>query len=238
MINHHPSHELLNQFVNGQLPASVSAAIAIHADLCPVCQEQINHLTHHVADAVFNDKQSHPTEFEEQFLHQFQVDGNNEPEAEEEIDFESLIASITLNDDVDIPVEITNKTIDVKGIEYQLPRALNSISLGNWAGVGKINRSRLQLDEGGLHSSLLQIQAGGSVPSHTHKGMELTLLLDGSFQDEMGSYVKGDFIWLTNEHKHNPVSQEGCLCLTVSDDSLVFTEGLAKLLNPIGGFIY
>jgi putative transcriptional regulator len=64
------------------------------------------------------------------------------------------------------------------------------------------------------------------------------LLLEGSFEDEMGSYHEGDFIWLDGKHTHNPVTKEGCLCLTVASDSLHFTQGLTKMLNPIGKFIY
>ena len=38
MIKHHPTFELLRSFVDGDLPASLSAGIAIHADMCPKCQ--------------------------------------------------------------------------------------------------------------------------------------------------------------------------------------------------------
>ena len=76
------------------------------------------------------------------------------------------------------------------------------------------------------------------MPEHTHKGFELTLLLDGSFSDDKGEYVKGDFIMLDASIKHNPISQDGCLCYTVANDALHFTQGINKLLNPIGNFIY
>jgi putative transcriptional regulator len=54
----------------------------------------------------------------------------------------------------------------------------------------------------------------------------------------MGTYHEGDFIWLDGKHTHNPITKEGCLCLTVASDSLHFTQGLTKILNPIGKFIY
>jgi putative transcriptional regulator len=76
------------------------------------------------------------------------------------------------------------------------------------------------------------------VPEHTHKGFELTLLLDGEFEDEMGKYVKGDFICLDSAHKHSPQTTQGCLCLTVVNDALQFTKGMSKLLNPFGNLIY
>jgi putative transcriptional regulator len=96
----------------------------------------------------------------------------------------------------------------------------------------------VQLDENEIHTNLLHIEPGGSVPEHTHKGFELTLLLEGSFVDEKGTYVKGDFILLDGNHQHHPVSEGGCLCYTVANDAMHFTQGINKLLNPIGSFIY
>jgi putative transcriptional regulator len=85
---------------------------------------------------------------------------------------------------------------------------------------------------------LLHIQPGGSVPEHTHNGFELTVLIAGDFSDDQGEYVPGDFIMLDKKHQHHPVSEKGCLCFTVANDSLHFTQGINKLLNPIGTFIY
>ncbi len=104
--------------------------------------------------------------------------------------------------------------------------------------IGKLSRARVQLDENEIHTSLLYIEPGGGVPEHTHKGFELTVLLEGSFEDEQGEYVKGDFIMLDSSHQHQPISKQGCLCYTVANDALHFTQGINKLLNPIAGFIY
>ena len=110
--------------------------------------------------------------------------------------------------------------------------------MGKWTHLGKINRAPLILGEGEVHTHLLRIDPGGVVPEHTHKGFELTLLLEGEFEDELGTYVKGDFICLDSTHKHSPKTQKGCLCLTVVNDALHFTKGMSKLLNPIGSLIY
>ena len=49
MIKHHPTFELIQAFVNGELPASLSAGIAMHAEMCPKCQHQIAQLTNQIA---------------------------------------------------------------------------------------------------------------------------------------------------------------------------------------------
>ena len=233
MIKHHPKFELIQSFVDGDLPASLSAAIAIHADMCPQCQQQIAQLTDQVAEV----------SFEEAFLDRFIVDDQHSIESVDElnadaVDIEDMIAQITLTDDVDKVEPIIEKTIHFNNKAYTLPTALNNMPFGKTTHIGKLSRARIQLNENEIHTSLLEIEPGGGVPEHTHKGFELTLLLDGSFNDERGEYVKGDFIMLDGTHTHNPISIEGCLCYTVANDSLHFTQGFNKLLNPIGAFIY
>lgn len=230
MIKHHPTFELLQSFVDGELPASLSAGVAIHADMCSECQAKIAQLTDTVAESSF--------EFEEAYLDRFIVGDQSDAEEASTINFDDMIAGITASDFQDsVPVK-KETFITFENKEYLLPSALNSMPLGKTAHIGKLSRARIQLDENEIHSSLLHIEPGGGVPEHTHKGFELTVLLDGSFEDESGKYVKGDFIMLDGNHKHHPISAEGCLCFTVANDALHFTQGINKLLNPIGSFIY
>jgi putative transcriptional regulator len=225
MIKHHPKFELIQSFVNGELPASLSAGIAIHADMCPKCQQQIAQLTEQLSYA----------SFEEVYLDRFIVDESQEVD---NVDFEKAIAAITESNDIDIIKAKVEKSITFKDQVYSLPPVLNNMVLGKTANVGKLARARIQLDENEIHSSLLHIEPGGSVPEHTHNGFELTVLIAGKFSDETGEYVPGDFIMLDKKNQHHPVSEKGCLCFTVANDSLHFTQGINKLLNPIGTFIY
>lgn len=230
MIKHHPKFELIQSFVNGDLPASLSAAIAIHADMCPLCQKQIAQLTEQTAEMSFES-----ANFETAFVDDIDV---KEESDFSEIDFDDMVAQITQSNAIDEIEPRIEKTITFNEKPYTLPKALTNMTVGKTLQMGKLSRDRLQLDENEIHTSLLNIEPGGGVPQHTHKGFELTLLLEGSFNDENGEYTKGDFIMLDGAHTHNPVSAEGCLCYTVANDALHFTQGINKLLNPIGSFIY
>lgn len=228
MIKHHPKFELLKSFVDGDLPASLAAGIAIHADMCPLCQEKISQLTEHVAE----------DSFEHGLLDSLVVnEGENSEVAE--LSFDEMIAQITASNDIE-PVKATHddRVIVFRGTTYILPNAIRNMVLGKTAQIGKLSRARVQLNEGEIHTSLLHIAPGGSIPEHTHKGFELTLLLAGTFADEQGDYVPGDFIMLDKRHQHQPATEYGCLCYTVVNDALHFTQGINKLLNPIGTFIY
>jgi len=219
MINHHPKLNLLIQHVNGELPASISAGIKIHSDMCKQCSEQIAELTKHEAKLSFSQ--------------------TNVDDAEFGFDVDALINDITQTQP-EPEVIPDNKPVAVtfRGVTYTLPNVMKHMELGKPAQIGKLSRSRILLDEGHIHSSLLRIEAGGGIPEHTHNGYEITLLLEGNFKDDMGEYVPGDFIVLDGNHQHQPVSEQGCLCYTVVSDSLHFTQGINKLLNPIGSFIY
>ena len=108
----------------------------------------------------------------------------------------------------------------------------------HWSGIGAVRRARIVSDEKNVRASLLHISAGGQIPAHQHKGYEITLLLEGSFSDELGSYEKGDFILLQGDVNHSPKTEKGCLCYTVLDAPLHFTRGVSKVLNPLGKLIY
>lgn len=232
MITHHPKFELLQLFVNGELPASLSAGIAIHTDMCQQCQEKIAQLTEQMAEV----------SFEEGFLDQFIVDDEvvdfTDEAMLESLGINEMINNITESDDIATSIAPAEKSISYDAKEVFLPRALTNMSFGKTSNLGKLSRTRIQLNENEVHANLLEIKPGGSVPEHTHKGFELTVLLEGSFSDEHGEYVKGDFIMLDNSFQHHPRTKEGCLCYTVANDALHFTQGINKLLNPIGSLIY
>ncbi|HBV76357.1 MULTISPECIES: ChrR family anti-sigma-E factor [Vibrio] len=218
-MTHHPKHELLSVYASGELPASLSLAIAAHIELCPQCRGMADDITVHAANTHLG------------------VHKHNDSEPHEDA-FADMIMKITQDASLFEWQEPISIDLEIKNRHYTLPRALRSLTLQKQQKLGKLTRTRIDLNEGNVKASLLHIEPGGSVPMHTHKGFELTLLLDGEFEDEMGKYTKGDFIWLNGEHEHTPTTQTGCLCFTVSDDALQFTQGISKLLNPIGQFIY
>ncbi|MEL0629858.1 ChrR family anti-sigma-E factor [Psychromonas aquatilis] len=226
MIKHHPTFELLQSYVNGELPASLAIGVSIHAELCAECQKTIALLTEQVAEQAFE---------AETDVSVNEIDTNDE--VVDDI-FELMMQEITASDQYDEVIEVAPRNVTFRGDTFELPTALSNVDIGYSANIGKLSRSRIKLDENEIHTNLLHINPGGGVPSHTHKGFELTVLLDGSFSDDQGEYTKGDFIMLNGEHTHSPISVNGCLCYTVANDALHFTHGINKLLNPIGNFIY
>lgn len=76
---------------------------------------------------------------------------------------------------------------------------------------------------------LYLVQPGRKVPSHSHSGLEATLVLKGSFSDQAGDYFRGDVAVADASVDHQPVADRNgpCVCFAV-------TEGPLRLTGPIG----
>lgn len=99
---------------------------------------------------------------------------------------------------------------------------------------GGIRQQILVADaEGSLR--LLYIPPGKAVPEHGHGGMELTLVLQGSFSDSAGAFHRGDVETAHDAVDHQPVAGPGlpCICLAATDAPLRFHALLPRLLQPL-----
>ena len=229
MITHHPTDDLLLAFAAGELSSSLSVAIATHTEMCPVCRHQIERYTNELAENnLIGAEEFNPTAAN---TDDFIIDAS----------LENIFNNIVSESEAPLcKHESSNCSSDELAAlgDFVLPATLKNLSLSKFVNVGKLSRARISLGEEPVRTSLLHINAGGKVPEHTHKGFEITLLLEGTFEDEMGKYQPGDFIILDGKHKHHPVSKEGCWCLTVVNDSVKFTKGINRVLNPLGKLIY
>lgn len=91
---------------------------------------------------------------------------------------------------------------------------------------------KLDLDCKNAHTRFLKVAPAKRTPHHSHGGLEITLILEGAYEDEFGRYHRGDLIIKDEHHTHAPqaCAQMGCICMVVSDTPMKLT-GLAKLLN-------
>ena len=82
-------------------------------------------------------------------------------------------------------------------------------------------------------AKLIKMDPGASVPLHSHNGKEYILVLEGSFCDEYGNYKKGELQINDSKIKHTPIAseKEGCICLTITEEDLIFYGPFGTLLN-------
>jgi putative transcriptional regulator len=79
----------------------------------------------------------------------------------------------------------------------------------------------------------IKARPAAKMPSHVHRGIEITLVLNGAYSDEMGQYQRGDLVVVDESLEHEVVAcrSNGAITMIVSDTPVRF-HGLAALLNP------
>ena len=80
---------------------------------------------------------------------------------------------------------------------------------------------------------LIHVMPGGSIPQHTHEGIENFLVLHGSYHDEYGTYKEGSVQTRDENHNHKPTGNliTGCIGLAYYDGKIKFSGKFSKILN-------
>lgn len=246
MIKFHPSARQLSDFVEGTLSPAISLMVSAHCDMCEKCQRRVEIETESLAAEMVSSvsaKMDNTIDTSFQFgdmLSQItalpsgkQSDLGSYCEVEYQEPF---------NKDNSRRLQAGVSTIELDGRTFTLPRTLHRYidKTGNWSSlVGKLWQAPVDLGNQGV-ANFIFMGSGGSVPEHTHRGNEYTLVIDGEFSDGLGRYDTGDFIFMDGEKTHTPRAEgkEGCLVFSIVDQPLHFTSGLARLLNPFSHLFF
>ncbi|QSZ22774.1 ChrR family anti-sigma-E factor [Rhizobium sp. NZLR1] len=92
-------------------------------------------------------------------------------------------------------------------------------------------------DMDGCEVNLMWIRPGRALPAHTHKGMELILILDGAFNDERGRFGPGDISIADETVDHRPVAEKDrpCIAFAVSDGPVRLTGSFRQMIGDLIG---
>ena len=206
-IQHHLTEDLIAAYAAGTLGHAFSVVVAAHLSLCDECRSQLE-AHEHLGGAVLEDLTQETVSV-------------------------GLKSAVLAGIDLPAPPEPTR--ITRSGI---YPSAIMTALKGRppkWKPVGGGIRQCIieQGAEGSLR--LLYSPPGRAVPDHGHGGLELTLVLQGSFHDASGAFKAGDVEVATEDVQHVPIAGEGmaCICLAASDAPLRFRGWLPRLLQPM-----
>ena len=88
---------------------------------------------------------------------------------------------------------------------------------------------------GEAEAVLYWINPGRVMPSHTHDGSEVTLVLRGGFSDPTGHYRRGDIAIADSDLDHHPRADEDedCICFAVIDAPLRLTGTVGRIVQRI-----
>ena len=217
-ISHHPGEDLLLDYVAGSLAETWSLAVAAHLALCPICRRTVSEL-----EAVGGELMSAVA-----------------PVSVEEDLYKSIVAATNAVHEDSVP---SRPVTDSSGPNPTLPEPLRSYLGGDvdsleWRRLG-LGAHQLPIPTGDEQTTarLLRIPAGRPVPTHSHGGLELTLVLSGAFSDVTGTYSRGDLQEADENIDHQPHAAlgEDCICLAVTDAPLRFKSLAARVAQPLIG---
>jgi putative transcriptional regulator len=207
----HPQQELLAAYSAGSLPLSQALCVSTHVERCPDCARDLQRLNR-VGSELMQQLKPAP--------------------ASAELKNKLLDRLDSLSDESTAEIDSQSGST--------VPRCLQQFVSGSyhdlpWKRVSAdIHSVELCRDSNGARVELLKIKPGGSATTHTHLGDEYTVILEGSFSDEVGLYGEGDFLLRDKHDKHTPVASlhRECLCLAVTEGPIQFTGFFSRLMNP------
>ncbi|MBF7074693.1 cupin domain-containing protein [Glaciecola sp. MH2013] len=220
MIKFHPTNEQLSQFADGLLGATEALMVSAHCDMCERCMAKVELYTDASAEIALPQSQD-----------------------DDSVDFGSMMHNI-MQEEPEEGIQLTPKSqiIELDGRTFEIPRTLTRYtkSMGNWSRlVGKLWQAPVDIG-GETVANFIYMEKGGSVPEHTHRGSEMTLVINGEFSDGIADYDSGDFMIMDCNNQHTPSTNadEGCLVFSIVDKPLHFTSGWARLINPFSHLFF
>lgn len=221
-VSHHPDPALLQEFYEGTLAIGFNLIISAHVDDCDICRKRLAEL----AESTCNDwYDEHPSA---------NLDDSEFADILSDIVDQAVPGSGAMLQEA-AASEGPLETVQLKDRAVKIPHALRQFATTEirWKEIARgIHQSLLDVDPT-TKCEIIFMDPGAEVPRHTHMGQEVMLVLDGVISDEKASYGSADFVISDQNVHHRQQTEEGCVCLFVTDAPLEFTEGLARLLNPI-----
>jgi putative transcriptional regulator len=212
---HQPTDEILLDYASGALPEPVALAVATHAALCEDSRKRIETME----------------TFGGSLLEGI------EPEPMGDLALERALAAIEVPEPdapSEAPVAFDAETTATVPAPLRNYIGCN-LSEVTWRKLGGAVESAIVPSRvNGYDIRLLRIRAGHPVPTHTHRGMEITVTLQGGYNDGFADYARGDFQFADPSLEHRPWADEDedCLCLAVLAAPIRLTGFVGRLIDP------
>jgi putative transcriptional regulator len=107
---------------------------------------------------------------------------------------------------------------------------------GPWTRLpGGYGKQRIALDDRSGRVWLLKAPGGKGLLRHRHVGDEWTVVMQGAFTDETGTYRVGDFALLDDGFEHRPKARPGedCICLIMVRETPRYVGVTGRLMGPL-----
>jgi len=216
--NHHISDELLLAYAAGSLAEAQSLIAACHIASCPDCRAKLK-AADSLGGALLDNLPPEPVS----------------PGSLEAL-FARLDAPAAQDKPATSPIRLVQTIPGVPEVTAPAPLAQYLGAL-RWQRLGPGVQSYVLPTSGGASARLMRLAPGVRLPSHRHRGLELTMVLAGGYHDGLAHYGPGDISELDEAHHHQPVvDRDGeCIALAVTEKLALYDRFVYRLIQPLIG---
>lgn len=231
-MTHHPDFDWLEQYSAGSLSVGPALCVSVHLSLCAECRRQVDAIQQVGGVLLAELGQAH---VDDALLQNVFAAIDEAPAVAPTIVAPTIAANLPHAD-----ISSSNNASIPTPIPAPIPAPLRRLIPGGydqlaWSRVMPTLRiAALDVGDNDFRVTLHRVVAGGKMPTHDHRGSELTLVLTGSFSDEAGLYKAGDFLVREPNQPHQPIATQDqeCICLAALAAPVYFTGPLLRWLNP------
>ena len=208
-IKYHPKHETLLNFAAGNLSPAYISAIDVHTKFCSGCA-------------------SLASQFEQ--LGGVSIENQNNQSVD--TSFNQLMEKILASKPVTQEQASSVAQIDHIMRYATLHSRHSKLKNDKWIKVARgISDQKIYCNDRKYRTRLIRINAGTKIPTHTHQGQEITVVIKGSFSDTYGSYKAGDYLVRDGSYQHAPYADSDCICYAITDAPLHYTGFFGPVIN-------
>jgi len=220
-VSHHLADETLQDYAAGGLSASMETLVACHLTVCQHCRLRAA-IAEKVGGTLFD----------------------NLDVADVRLSAAQLLSKARSNTGDSVGLA-ESPTIDmaaqvVSGVPRPLARLLpDRLEDLDWKRLAPGIKQHNLSDQHRRHGAfkLLHLAPGVVLSAHSHNDRELTYVVKGSYQDEIGRFKAGDIADLDGDADHRPVvdTNEPCIALIATHSPVRFTGMFGKIMQPFVG---
>lgn len=226
MIKHHPSEDMLAEFSAGCLDWAQSLIVSAHVQVCPQCKHSVAELNSLGAAMLSSaPKQKLCNDAFSNLMSKIKQQ-------------DSLIPALSAAPAASTVAPQATRDSILEDLPPVINKLLPKDNKVKWRFISpSLRAARLETGQDKYEVGFHRISTGGKSVEHGHKGLEITLVLKGSFSDGDGVYTEGDFLVRQPGEVHRPTASqhEDCLCFTVQSAPVEVTGFMGKLVNPFLG---
>jgi len=217
MIRHHPAPEILADYARGTLHAGAALVVACHIHDCETCRREAA-IWESAGGCFLLDMTTTamPDDALDRVLERIDDGADYKPKAE------------------------SNLPHFLERFAVPAPLHRQRIGFRRWVTPNIWFAPVLACPKREALTYLVYARQGTTLARHGHKGQEFTEVLFGNFQDNSGTFARGDFAEANEETVHAPAvtSDTECLCLICADSPMQLFGLPARVIQALAGNLY